>query len=99
VTFWWLTSLRGRSVALRIAGIADRPRRLVLDEGDPDQIREEWRCASCAGWVASDAVTWALSGRNVGTAPELLTYCNSCGAGPEGRPRVARRSIRPPVEA
>jgi hypothetical protein len=90
---WMLMPLRGRPVALRISSVADRPRRMVLDEADPELVREEWRCARCARWVDGDAVTWASSGKEVGNAPELFAYCAPCGTQPERRLR--QRSHRP----
>src|SRR4051812_37473543 len=91
-------SLRGRPVALRITNVEHRPRRLVLDDADPDAIREEWRCARCAHWVADDAVTWAPSGEDIGNVPELFAYCTPCGTQPERRlrrsPGAARAGCR-----
>lgn len=80
MAFWCMMSLGGRSVALRVASAADRPRRLVIDEDHPDRIREEWRCARCADWVAGDTVQWAPSGRDIADVPELFAYCEPCGS-------------------
>ncbi len=82
-----LTPLRGQPIALRIATLSDRPRRLVADDADPELIREEWRCARCARWVPCDAVTWFPSGKAIGNVPELFAFCAPCGTQPERRLR------------
>jgi hypothetical protein len=87
MSLWILTPLRGRNVALRIASFTDRPRRLVLDDADPDEVHEEWRCARCARWVTTESVAWSPSGKEVGNAPELFAFCTPCGNHPERRLR------------
>jgi hypothetical protein len=72
------TSLRGGPVAIRIARLEDRARRLVFDEAAPAQMRHEWRCARCAGWVPDEAVTWIASGKRLADAPEMFAYCEYC---------------------
>jgi hypothetical protein len=87
MALWILTPLRGRPAAFRIASITDRPRRLVLDDIDRDEIHEEWRCARCARWVPGDLVTWSPSGKEIGNVPEVFAFCAPCGDQPERRLR------------
>jgi hypothetical protein len=88
MSLWMLAPLRGRGrVAIRIAHLEDRARRLVFDEAAETEVREEWRCARCAGWVPDDAVTWMESGKRLGDAPEMFAYCGPCSTMPRRRLR------------
>lgn len=73
-------------MAIRIRNVRDRARRVVLDDSDPEMVREEWRCGRCWNWFDRDAVTLLESGRVVAGAPEVSACCLRCSdPSPAGR--------------
>jgi hypothetical protein len=88
---WAFTPVRGSHVAIRIRGVRERARRVVVDEETPDVVREEWRCSSCGHWFEREMVSFVESGRAVAGVPEISAYCAPCNATPR-RPLVLRWS-------
>lgn len=79
---WAFTPVRGSRVAVRIRGVNERARRVVVDEETPDVVREEWRCSSCGHWFDRDTVSLVKSGRAVAGVPEISAYCAPCNSAP-----------------
>jgi hypothetical protein len=78
MTLWMLTPVSEGRVAIRIRHHEDRARRVVLDNSDADEVREEWRCSRCGGWFPREAVSLVRTGRVVAGVPEILAYCAPC---------------------
>jgi hypothetical protein len=79
---WAFTPVRVSHVAIRIRGVRERARRVVVDEETPDVVREEWRCSSCGHWFDRDTVSLVESGRAVAGVPEISAYCAPCKNAP-----------------